>query len=101
MKFKSPAVERTMTRLSQSIAGGVYIPTFLFLVIMGTDTGDSERPLVETHPLVYILAWPLLLWKHVLPDIEAYMATAISNFIIYSLLAYWFIRQCSNLKRLP
>jgi hypothetical protein len=101
MKFKSPTVEHIMTRLSQSISGGILIPAFLLLAIMLTDNGDSERPLLETHPFAYVLAWPLLLWKHVLPSELAYLATALTHFIIYSLLTYWFIRQLSNLKRLP
>ena len=90
-----------MTRLSQSISGGILIPAFLLLVIMLTDTGDSERPLLEAHPFAYILAWPLLLWKHVMPSELAYLATAISNFLIYSLLTYWFIKHRANLKCLP
>jgi hypothetical protein len=100
MKFKLPRLERNMTRLSQSVAGGISIPIFLVLVIMLTDTGDSERPLLETHPLAYVPAWPLLLWKHILPSDAAYLATAVSDFIIYSLLTYWFVQQRANLKRL-
>ena len=90
-----------MTRLSQSVAGAILIPIFLLLLIMLTDTGDSERPLLERHPFAYILAWPLLLWKHVLPSEPAYLATAVSNFVIYSLLTYRFVRRRANLKRLP
>jgi hypothetical protein len=101
MKFKSPTVERTMTRLSQSVTGGILTPTFLLVVIMLTDTGDSERPLPERHPAAYVLAWPLLLWKHVLPSEPAYLATAVFNFILYSLLTYWFLRRRAHLKRLP
>ena len=101
MKFKSPTVERIMTRLSQSIAGGILIPAFLLLAIMLTDNGDSERPLLETHPFAYVLAWPLLFWRHVFHSDLAYLATALTHFVIYSLLTYWFIRQLSNRKRLP
>ena len=90
-----------MTRLSQSIAGGILIPAFLLLAIMLTDNGDSERPLLETHPFAYVLGWPLLLWKHVLISFDAYLATAFTNFIIYALLTDWFIRRRANLKRLP
>ena len=90
-----------MTLLAQSVAGGILIPAFLLFLIMLTDTGDSERPLLETHPFAYILAWPLLIWKHVLLSELAYLATAISNFIIYSLLIYWLIRRRAKLKHLP
>jgi hypothetical protein len=101
MKFRSPAVERTMMRLSQSVAGGILMPTFLLVVIMLTDTGDSEHPLPERHPAAYVLVWPLLLWKHVLPSDPAYLATAVSNFVIYALLTYRFVRRRANLERLP
>ena len=101
MKFKSPAVERLMTHLSQSIAAGILVPSFLLFVIMLTDTGDSERPLLETHPFAYVLAWPLLLWKHLLPDFMAVMATAATNFFIYYLLTYWLVGRDARRKRLP
>ena len=100
MKFKSPAVERTMTRLSQSIAGGIFIPTLLFLTLMQADSGDAERSLLETYPFLNILAWPFLFWKYILPD-AAYLATGVSNIIIYSLLTYWFVRWLEKLRRLP
>jgi hypothetical protein len=101
MKFKSPTVERIMTRLSQSIAGGIFMPTFLFIALMPGDSGDSGRSLLETQPFLYSLAWPLLLWKYVFRSDVAYLATAVSNIIIYSLLTYYFIRWREKLKRLP
>jgi hypothetical protein len=67
---------------------------------MQTDSGDSERSPVETNPLVQILALPFLFWKYVWPDV-AYLATGVSNIIIYSLLTYWFIRHRAKRKRLP
>ncbi|HEY9405121.1 MAG TPA: hypothetical protein VIQ24_20885 [Pyrinomonadaceae bacterium] len=100
MKFKSPALERTMTRLSQSIAGGILIPTLLFLAFTQTAGADSEVPLPETNPFFYLLSLPFLFWKYVLPD-AAYLATGVSNIVIYSLLTYCFIRYRANQKRLP
>ena len=101
MKFKSPAVERTLTRLSQSVAGGILIPACLLLLLMLTAAGDSERPLLEAYPFAYILAWPFLLWKHILSREAAELATVVSHNIIYSLLTYRFIRWHESLKRLP
>ncbi|HZH31728.1 MAG TPA: hypothetical protein VEY11_13275 [Pyrinomonadaceae bacterium] len=101
LRFKSPVVERIMTRLSQTIAGGILIPTFLMLVIVLTDSRESERPLLESHPFAYVLAWPFPLWKHVLPSDPAMLATAVSNFIIYSLLTYRFVRRRAKMKQLP
>jgi hypothetical protein len=100
MKFKSPVVELRMARLSQSIAGGILIPAFLGFVLLLTDTGDSMRPLLERHPSAYILVWPLMFWKHVLPSEKALLATAASHFIIYSLLTYQLVRWYENLKPL-
>ena len=101
MKFKSPTVERIMTRLSQSIAGGVFLPTFLFIAIMQAGGGDAEHTFPETRPFFYILSWPFPLWKYFLPPGAAFLATVVSNIVIYSLLTYWLIRRLSNPKRLP
>jgi hypothetical protein len=101
MKFKSPIVERTMTLLSQSIAGGIFLPTFLFLAIMQAGSGDAEHTLPETRPFFYILSWPFPLWRYFLPNGAAFLATVVSNIVIYSLLTYWLIRLLSNRKRLP
>ena len=90
-----------MTRLSQSIAGGFFIPTFLSIALMQADSGDAHRSLLETHPFAYILAWPFPLWKYFLTSAGAFLATVVSNIVIYSLLTYWLIRQLSNPKRLP
>ena len=100
MKFKSPTVERAMTRLSQSVAGGFLIPFLLVLLIDFTTKGDAHPLPLGTHPLGFILTWPYPLWKHFLLPISAYLATIVSHIVIYSLLTYWFIRRRADLKRL-
>ncbi|HEV2802338.1 MAG TPA: hypothetical protein VGW12_17835 [Pyrinomonadaceae bacterium] len=101
MKFKSPTVERFMTRLSQSVLGGVFIPFFIMFLISMTDTGGSEHPLIKSRSFVYILSWPFALWEQLLPPFEAFLATVFTNFVIYSLLTYRFILWRAGLKRLP
>lgn len=100
MKFKSPVIERAMTRLSQAIAGGLLMSCSLLLLLEMTGIADSVQPLLRT-PLAYLLPWPLLLLNYLITGNLADLATMVSNFVIYTLSADYLIRRRAKRRRLP
>ena len=101
MEFKSPSLERTMTRLSQSVVGGIVFSGALLIVIFMTDYRDSELPLVVRHPFAWMFFWPDLLWKHILHDDQVDIATIITNGVIYIFVSYGFLKWREKQRRLP
>jgi hypothetical protein len=100
LKFKSPTLERIMTRLSQSVVGGILFSIALLILIFMTDRGDSELPLTERHPFAWIMFWPELAWEHILRGDHVDAATLITNVVIYSGVTYRFLRWHEDRGRL-
>lgn len=90
-----------MTRLSQSVFGGILLTGAFLTVIFLTDHGGSELPIVERHPFSWAFFWPDLLWNHVLNEDSVDIATIVTNVIIFTIITYRFLKWRENHKRLP
>ena len=90
-----------MTRLSQSVAAGIFIPIIIFIVVFLTDSGDSMLPLVERHPFAWVLFWPEIIWGRLLDSDAALIATALTNVALYGSLAFAFFRWRDRRRHLP
>lgn len=87
-----------MTRLSQSFLAGIFITIIILIIVFFTDTGDSERSIVERHPFAYIFFWPDFIFKHILSPEPAALATLLFNVILYSALTYALLRWRAKTK---
>ena len=84
-----------MRRLVLSIAGGIVLPVFLYLlyVLVGLAYLGLQLPWLEwlVVTLFYLVFWPLIIWDNIFPappTAPALIATAITVFVFWSLLTY-------------
>ncbi|HEV7906434.1 MAG TPA: hypothetical protein VGO96_21530 [Pyrinomonadaceae bacterium] len=96
--------KKTMMRVVLSVASGL---SFIFLTIFGYSLlGNFYDPLRNEiwahHFLLWLLAWPLLIFKHIFPPPSgAMLATLITDIVIYSLPAYvYLLRRGKEVKPL-
>jgi hypothetical protein len=89
-----------MTRLAQSVAGGILITFAIFVAVFLTDSGDSMLPVVERHPFAWVLFWPDLFWDRALYSNNVLTATILTNVALYTFLTYAALSRRNTLKDL-
>lgn len=66
-----------------SLAGGTLVTIGVFILILFTYSGDSEKSLDERHPFAWVLTWP----EHLL-SVESLHVVVFGNVLLYSTLIY-------------
>src|SRR4051794_34391707 len=87
MKYRIPSFSETALSI---ISGTVLTVIALFLFLYLTPR-NSETPLVEANPYAWVLFWPDLFWRRILPD-SYEVASLVTTILIFSVVAYFLFR---------
>jgi hypothetical protein len=91
MKYRIPSLSETIL----SIVSGAFITVTAFLLFLYLTPRNSETPLVEANRYAWILFWPDLIWRRLLPD-SYEIASLVTTIFTFAVLTYFLFRLATR-----